>query len=158
MNTFSKNITIYILVITTGVVFISSLIDTIEESIFKMEYFTNMEEGIYGKLDSLNLKQEKLVKIGQELFEENCLRCHSVNEKVIGSALVGVENRWESKKQLIQFIKNSKDMIKKNSHTPHVYKEYGQVMPNYDFLDDEQVKAILFYIKYQSGEKVYIKL
>ncbi len=153
----NKNIALYILIITTGVVFISSLIDAIEENIFKMEYFA-IEEGVYGKLDSLNLEQEELVKIGQELFEENCLRCHSVNEKVIGSALVGVENRWESKKQLIQFIKNPQDMIDKSSYTQHTYKEYGQVMPNYDFLDDEQIKTILFYIKYKSGEKVYIKL
>ena len=104
------------------------------------------------------LFQKEIALLGKELFEGNCAMCHAVNQKVVGPALAGVANRWESEEQLIEFIKYPEQTIEKNEYAQSLYKEYGQFMPNYDFFDDEQIKAILFHIKYQSGEKVYIDL
>lgn len=123
-----------------------------------VDYYDTINPKSLIKKDSLNSKQEEIALLGKDLFERNCAMCHAVNQKVVGPALAGVENRWKSKKQLIEFIQYPEKMIEKNEYAQDLYIKYGQMMPNHDFFDDEQINAILFHIKYQSGEKLYVEL
>lgn len=165
MSTFNKTTSIYILILLTGIIIISSLMEMIftlkTENTSTTWYCGTVMTDIYGeplKLDSLNEKQEEIAVQGKELFEGNCAQCHSIHKKIVGPALAGVESRWESEEQLIEFIKYPEQTIQKNEYAQNLYQEYGQIMPNHDFFDDEMIKSILFYIKYQSGENVYVEL
>ncbi|WP_375558772.1 c-type cytochrome [Bernardetia sp. OM2101] len=164
MDILNKNTTLYILILTSGIVIISSLMKMmlngkmwIEDK--PMGYCVVIEPySLKVNKDSLNSQQEETVVLGKELFEGNCAQCHSVNKKVVGPALAGVTNRWKSEEQLIEFVKYPEQTMLKNEYAKNLYEEYQQTMPNHDFFDDEQIKAILFYVKYMSGEKVYVEL
>lgn len=163
MNILNKNTTLYILILTTGIVIISSLVEMIFTNKIWIEekpigHCGTVYEGVYGRPDSLNSQQEEIIALGKELFDGNCAQCHSVNQKVVGPALANVENRWGSEEQLIEFIKYPEQTIQKDEYAQSLYKEYRQIMPNHDFFDDNQIRAILFYVKYMSGEKVYVEL
>jgi len=167
----TKNTGLYILILTAGIIIISSLVDTIiendtveycgTESTSQAWYCGTVATGINGEViefDSLNSEQQEIVAQGKDLFEGNCVQCHSIHKKVVGPALVGLSNRWENEEELIQFIKYPEQMIEKNEYAKSLYAEYQQIMPNHDFFEDEQIKSILLYIGYQSGEKVYVEL
>lgn len=162
MSTFNKTTSIYILILLTGTIIISYLMEMIfTEKVWieeKPRGYCVVIDPYYVKTDSLNEKQEEIAVQGKELFEGNCAQCHSIHKKVVGPALAGVESRWESQEQLIEFIKYPEQTIQKNEYAQNLYQEYGQIMPNHDFFDDEMIKSILFYIKYQSGENVYVEL
>lgn len=90
----------------------------------------------------------EVIAQGKELFDGNCAQCHAVHKKVVGPALNGVEGRWSSRADVINFIKYpEKTITGGNEYAAKLYKEYGQMMPNHDFFKDDQVVAILEYIK-----------
>lgn len=86
---------------------------------------------------------------GEKLFRANCASCHQLDKKVVGPALSGVEDRWESKENLISWIKNSQQYLDDNpgdSYAHDLFNEYNKspmpAMP----LTTEDVEAILGYI------------
>src|SRR6188768_218162 len=85
---------------------------------------------------------------GEALFNNNCKTCHSPFEKVVGPALKGVETR-HSEEWLIKWIKNAPAMIK--SGDPAAVKLFNdnnkQMMTVFTNLKDDEIKAILTYIK-----------
>jgi len=84
---------------------------------------------------------------GEALFNANCKTCHSPFEKVVGPALKGVENR-HSEEWLIKWIKNAPAMIKSGDPAAvKLFNEYKTQMTVFTNLKDEEVKAILTYIK-----------
>lgn len=90
----------------------------------------------------------EVIAQGKELFDGNCAQCHAVHKKVVGPALVGAEARWGSRAAIINFIKYPEKTIKSgDAYAKKLYDEYQQYMPNHDFFKDEQVVAILEYIK-----------
>lgn len=158
----TKNTGLYILILTAGIIIISFLVEmmfTIETKEETKAWYcgTVNEESIIEK-DSLNSEQQEIAAQGKELFEGNCVQCHSIHKRVVRPALVGLGNRWENEEQLIEFIKYPEQTMQKNEYAKKLYDEYGQIMPNHDFFDDQQIKSILLYIGYQSGEKVYVEL
>ncbi|REJ80999.1 MAG: cytochrome c [Bacteroidetes bacterium] len=89
---------------------------------------------------------------GQQLFRDNCSACHSVGEgRLVGPDLKDVHKNV-SEKWLISFIKSSQTMIdKKDARAVKVFEEYNQIpMPDQN-LSDGEIKAVLAYIKSQSG-------
>ena len=88
-----------------------------------------------------------VVSAGAALFEANCKQCHAVHAQVVGPQLSGVYER-QSVAWLINFIKYPEKVIKSgDAHAVDLYNKYKQFMPNHDFLDDNQIKSILSYIK-----------
>jgi cytochrome c2 len=89
---------------------------------------------------------------GESLFKANCASCHAVHDKVIGPALKGISQR-RPEDWLIKWIRNSQAMIKGgDEYGNKLFKEYnGTVMTSFNMKDDE-IKAILAYIKTE-GEK-----
>ncbi len=89
---------------------------------------------------------------GAALYSQNCAACHKINEKLVGPALGGVENR-HSEEWLIKWIRNSQAMIASgDAEAVKIATEYNNlVMPAYDW-SDEEIKAVLAYIK-EEGAK-----
>jgi mono/diheme cytochrome c family protein len=83
---------------------------------------------------------------GEILFKANCATCHKPTEKFIGPALKGSINRWESKALLYDFVRNSQDVISRNTYAKKLFEEYKQspMMP-YPQLKDEEIQSILDY-------------
>ena len=44
------------------------------------------------------------VKDGMALFKANCAACHAIDRKVVGPALSGVWDRWESEDKLVEWV------------------------------------------------------
>jgi len=94
---------------------------------------------------------------GKALFKGNCGSCHAVNKKVVGPALKGVHDRWENnEEEMAAFIKASQAYMKAgrkfSAYTTQLFNEYNQsIMPNQALKDDE-ITAILAYIK-EEGAK-----
>jgi mono/diheme cytochrome c family protein len=85
---------------------------------------------------------------GKKLFMSNCAACHAVNDKLIGPALAGVNEKYPEE-WLLKFIKNSQELIRSGDPMAvKIYKENNKlVMTSFEHLKDEEIKDILTYIK-----------
>ena len=99
---------------------------------------------------------QNIVNNGESLFKGNCTVCHAINEVVIGPALRDVHER-QSEEWLYAFIKNSQKVIKSgDEYAVDLYNQYNQtLMTSFDFSDDE-LNAILTYIKSESVKEVQV--
>ena len=99
---------------------------------------------------------QNIVNSGESLFKGNCTVCHAINEVVIGPALRDVHER-QSEEWIYAFIKNSQKVIKSgDEYAVDLYNQYNQtLMTSFDFSDDE-LKAILTYIKSESVKEVQV--
>lgn len=83
---------------------------------------------------------------GETLFKANCASCHKPNERYVGPALQGVVSRWESKELLYAFVRNSQEVIARNTYAKKLYDEYKQSpMLPYPNLKDQDIDDILRY-------------
>ena len=99
---------------------------------------------------------QNIVNSGESLFKGNCTVCHAINEVVIGPALRDVHER-QSEEWIYAFIKNSQKVIKSgDEYAVDLYNQYNQtLMTSFDFSDDE-LNAILTYIKSESVKEVQV--
>ena len=99
---------------------------------------------------------QNIVNSGESLFKGNCTVCHAINEVVIGRALRDVHER-QSEEWIYAFIKNSQKVIKSgDEYAVDLYNQYNQtLMTSFDFSDDE-LNAILTYIKSESVKEVQV--
>ncbi len=96
---------------------------------------------------------EATVAQGRSLFGQHCTACHQIGQQVIGPALASVYQRrplpW-----LLKFIKNSQNVIndEKDAYAVQLYEQYNRVvMPNFEFLSNDDIIAIMSYIKAESS-------
>jgi cytochrome c551/c552 len=96
---------------------------------------------------------EEAISAGKSIFNANCRTCHRLDQKNVGPALRGVTDRhsidWNKR-----FIRNSQLLIASgDAEAIAVYNEFNQlVMPNHEFLSDDDLMNLLAYIEY--GDKV----
>ena len=97
-----------------------------------------------------------VVKNGENLFKGNCTVCHAINEVVIGPALRDVHER-QTEEWIYAFIKNSQKVIKSgDEYAVNLYNEYNKtLMTSFDF-SDEELNAILTYIKDESSREIQV--
>lgn len=88
---------------------------------------------------------------GAALFKANCTACHAVDKQVVGPALKDVHKRRDEA-WLLKFIKNSTAVINSgDKYAVDLYIKYNKTqMPAFDYLQDEDIKAIIGYIKEKS--------
>lgn len=88
------------------------------------------------------------IEQGTAIFNANCKQCHAIDEVVVGPALRDANKRWPSDAALLNFIKYPQKTIDGgNAYAKGLYDKYKQYMPNHDFLKDEEIKAVIAYIK-----------
>jgi len=92
---------------------------------------------------------------GKALFNAKCASCHAIDKQLVGPALKGVEDRWDDKKMIYEWIRNSAAVIKKGyPRAVAVYNEYNKVqMTAFPELKDQDIDAILTYINTGGGAK-----
>ena len=97
-----------------------------------------------------------IVKNGENLFKGNCTVCHAIDEVIIGPALRDVHER-QSEEWIYAFIKNSQKVIKSgDEYAVNLYNEYNKtLMTSFDF-SEEELNAILTYIKDESNKEVQV--
>jgi mono/diheme cytochrome c family protein len=85
---------------------------------------------------------------GKALFNAKCASCHAIDKQLVGPALKGVEDRWDDRKMLYEWVRNSAAVIKKGyPRAVAVYNEYNKVqMTAFPELKDQDIDAILGYI------------
>lgn len=87
---------------------------------------------------------------GAKLFKANCSACHRVDDKKLsGPGLQGVFQRVPSEQWLYPWIKNSQKVIESgDAYAKKIFEDYGKaIMTPQEHLSDEQIAAILEYIK-----------
>lgn len=96
---------------------------------------------------------DALAAKGATIFEQNCKSCHAINEQVVGPALKGAVGRWPSEAALLAFIKYPQKTIEGgNAYAKGLYAKYNQYMPNQDALGEDNIKAVIAYIKSESNK------
>ncbi|NRB49065.1 MAG: cytochrome c [Saprospiraceae bacterium] len=94
---------------------------------------------------------------GKALFKTNCASCHNKNMKddLVGPALSGVTERWNDfpKEDLYEWIRNAQRLVEaEHPRALAIWKEWNKaVMTPFPNLTDEDIEAILFYIKETSS-------
>ena len=87
---------------------------------------------------------------GREIFQQNCVSCHAVNEELVGPPMAGAKERWNDKSKLYDFIRNAPKVIKEDKYAYDFWMKYNQTMmtpfPN---LTDEDIDAIFEYVESQ---------
>ncbi|HRK54706.1 MAG TPA: c-type cytochrome [Cyclobacteriaceae bacterium] len=86
---------------------------------------------------------------GETLFNSNCKACHRVDQKLIGPALAGIEDRAPSIDWIKEFVRNSSKLIASgDEYANKVYEESGKIlMTSFTSLSDDQIMSILAYVK-----------
>ena len=99
---------------------------------------------------------ESVVKNGESLFKGNCTVCHAIDEVIIGPALRDIHER-RNQEWIYAFIKNSQKVIKSgDEYAVELYNQYNKtLMTSFDF-SDEELDAILTYIKDESSKEVEV--
>ena len=85
---------------------------------------------------------------GKALFANNCASCHAISQEVVvGPGLQGI-NRRRDQAWLVSWIRNSAQVVKSGDpYAAELYKKFnGVVMPKFNF-SDEEMKALLHYLK-----------
>jgi mono/diheme cytochrome c family protein len=96
-----------------------------------------------------------VVAQGKELFDLNCKSCHRVKEKLIGPALAGVDQRAPSIQWIKDWVKNSSKVVASgDEYGVKIFNEYQKSqMTAFTSLKDEEIMAILAYVKYEENKK-----
>jgi len=109
--------------------------------------FLVLGHSVSAQRDAVPTDAETIAK-GEQLFNEwACNTCHRVDQKLVGPALQGVYDR-RSLDWIYAFIQNSQKVIASgDAQAVALYNEYNQLqMPSHD-LEDEQILAILAYVR-----------
>jgi mono/diheme cytochrome c family protein len=86
---------------------------------------------------------------GQQIFQQHCQTCHSLDKDGTGPHLRGVEERgpWTDRAELHEWVKNPAKYIPTNPYTQQLQKTFGSVMPPFPSLTSDEIDAIFDWIK-----------
>ena len=120
------------------------------QKISSTEFIKEKPANIDAENTSTNAKPiDPQVSKGGELFKANCGSCHALDKVLSGPALRGVLNRgpWiDSKENFMKWVRNPAAFIQTNEYTRDLQKQFGQVMPSFSHLDDNELEMIYQYL------------
>ena len=91
-----------------------------------------------------------VISAGEALYEDNCTACHAMDSKVIGPALNDAHKR-NNVAWLKAFIVNSQKVIQGgDEYAVKLYKEYNKTQMNSHDFNDEELNAVIAFIKDRS--------
>jgi mono/diheme cytochrome c family protein len=95
--------------------------------------------------DSLTISQLN----GKNLYYKKCISCHGSFRKNDGPwlSLAGLESQWPDKSELYAFIRNPAEVMSRNAYARNLKEKWGSMMTSFPELTDEEIQAILDYIK-----------
>ena len=108
-----------------------------------------------GTVDITPMRAEaELDHPGAKIFQANCKACHRINQKLIGPALAGVTERYDSL-WLTNWIRNSSKMIAEGDPVAvALFREYNQIqMTSFTAFSDKDVKDLIDYLRLASEVK-----
>ncbi|MEL7144962.1 MAG: cytochrome c [Bacteroidota bacterium] len=90
---------------------------------------------------------------GRRLFKQNCSHCHLLDRKMIGPPLRHIVERT-SKEWLVNWVKNSAELILTNEKAAALYEEYGQI-PHVPFksFTDQQITHLIEFLEQPSPDR-----
>ncbi|HVX26821.1 MAG TPA: c-type cytochrome [Parafilimonas sp.] len=105
-------------------------------------------------LVSISFSKTSSAQDGHALFMANCASCHKVNEKLVGPALAGVQDRWPDPNKIYDWVHNSSAVIKSGyPYAVSLFNENNKVqMTAFPQLSDKDIDAILAYVKTEAGK------
>jgi mono/diheme cytochrome c family protein len=91
---------------------------------------------------------------GKALYQTNCQRCHLIDKKMTGPALMDVQTRWTDSTHLYAWIKNSQGFLSTgDKYANELFKQYNSVMPAFPQLTDQDIADILVFIRLEGERK-----
>ena len=108
-----------------------------------------------GTVDTTPMRAElELDHPGAKIFAANCKACHRINQKLVGPALAGVMDRYDSL-WLTNWIRNSSKMIAEGDPMAvALFREYNQIqMTSFTGFSDKEMKDLLEYLRLASEVK-----
>ena len=101
--------------------------------------------GIFLLLTSNGVKAQN----GQQIFQQHCQTCHSLDKNLTGPALRGVEERgpWGDRANLVKWVHNPSAFIPTTPYTQELFNTYKQTMPSFPQLSEADINAIFDWIK-----------
>ena len=82
---------------------------------------------------------------GEESFNNLCVACHMIDQRMIGPALEGVLDR-RSPEWVMNMMLNPDGMLKEDPIAKALFKEYGNIMLNQN-LTEEEARELLEYFR-----------
>ncbi len=91
------------------------------------------------------------VATGANIFNQNCIACHSIDQDGIGPALGGVTQEV-STEWLERFIKDPKSVIESGDpRAKALFEKYKSVMPSFAYYKDHEIEGIIAYLATQKA-------
>ena len=90
---------------------------------------------------------------GSEIFNQNCVACHSIDDDGIGPALGGITDQvtddW-----LEKFISDPKKMIESGDvRAKGLFQKYQSVMPSFAYYKEDEIDGLIAYLHTQKGSR-----
>lgn len=104
--------------------------------------------GFFLFISTFGANEIKAQENGEKLFKSYCASCHSAgSNQLVGPGLAGVYDKYE-REWLYSWIKNSQELIGSgDADAVAVYEQYNKVLMPAQPVNNEQIDAILDYIK-----------
>lgn len=110
---------------------------------------SNQEPGSATIIDYSTAELPLKAQQGKTLFMSKCASCHVLNKDMTGPGLKGFEDRgpWSDQQKLYDWIKNPSVFMQKDDYTKGLKKQYGSMMQAFPGITNEEIDAIVEYIK-----------
>jgi mono/diheme cytochrome c family protein len=99
--------------------------------------------------DDLTARSSSKNSEGKILFNNNCARCHSITQRIVGPPLEGVGQRVPDRNLLIFWVRNNQNVLQSGDpYFNNLFAEYNKFpMDQFPQLDDKQIGLILDYVE-----------
>ena len=87
--------------------------------------------------------------VAKKMFAEKCAACHGTNKT--DNHLADFEQRWPDKKDLFDYIRKPKEVIKRNSYAKKLKEMYDVEPLGFPELTDEEIQSMINYINWVSN-------